>query len=378
MKAIDINKKIRIVSFQNAHNFGAVCQAYGLQQTLLEMGYKDVLFFNYNPKYLKDRYDPMVLWKKPDFHVSFLHKLSRFIRWFSLVLATYYRNAKFKASIKRMLLQTNKELSNEKDISFEKADILICGSDQIWNNELTKGLDPVFFGLTLKNAGKVISYAPSTELSSLTDDIIREIAEKTTHFSSISVRELSLKEKLQPVIPKPIEVCVDPTILCNKEAYNKIASHNIVKVPYICVYAYYPDEEIVQEVIKTIPNYEQYEVHYISFTAASMNKWRDKSYHFAISVEDFISYFKYASYVVTNSFHGLAFSLMFEKNFMVTWMDGKSTRTAALLHKLYLDDKIIRSVSEVNWNLIDYNRVNHDLESLCESSREFLVNSINN
>ena len=378
MKAIDKNKKIRIVSFQNAHNFGAVCQAYGLQQTLLEMGYEDVQFLNYNPKYLKDRYDPMILWKKPDFHVSFLHKLSRLIRWYSLVLATYYRNVKFKSSIKRMLKQTPKELCLAKDFVDEETDILICGSDQIWNNELTKGLDPVFFGLTLKNAGKVISYAPSTEISSLSDEIIREIAEKTAHFSSISVREQSVKEKLQPVIAKPIDVCVDPTILCSKEAYSKVASNKLVKAPYICVYAYYPEEGIVQDTIKTIPNYEQYEIHYISFTAASINKWRDKSYHFAISVEDFISYFKYASYVVTNSFHGLAFSLMFEKNFMVTWMDGKSTRTAALLHKLYLDDKIIRSVSEVNWNPIDYNRVNHDLESLCESSREFLVNSINN
>ena len=378
MKEIDKNKKIRIVSFQNAHNFGAVCQAYGLQQALFEMGCKDVKFYNYNPQYLKDRYDPFKLWEHPNFNVSLFHKISRFIRWFSIILATYYRNAKFKSSIKRMLQQTDKEVCLTKDFSNEEADILICGSDQIWNNELTKGLDSVFFGLAMKKVEKVVAYAPSTEISSLSEEIIRDIADKTAHFSKISVREQSVREKLKQVITKPIEVCVDPTILCSKEAYNKIATHNLVKVPYICVYAYYPDEKIVQEVIKTIPNYKQYEVRYVSFTAASMNKWRDKSYHFAISVEDFISYFKYASYVVTNSFHGLAFSLIFEKNFMVTWMENKSTRTEALLRQLNLVNRLVCSVSETSWQDIDYKRVNQEIESLRKHSIKFIEDSINN
>ena len=275
-----------------------------------------------------------------------------------------------------MLEQADKELSKTSDFASEEADILICGSDQIWNNELTKGLDPVFFGLVLKKVGKVISYSPSTEITSLSDEIISEIAEKTTHFSNISVREQSVKEKLQPVISQPIEVCVDPTILCNKEAYNKIASRNLVKVPYICVYAYYPNEEIVQKVIKTIPNYEWYEVHYISFTAESMNKWRDKSYHFAISVEDFISYFKHASYIVTNSFHGLAFSLIFEKNFMVTWMDGKSSRCESLLREVGLLNRQIHDAAEAKWEELDYTQINRELNKLQNHSRDFLIKSL--
>lgn len=376
MKDIDKNNKIRIVSFQNAHNFGAVCQAYGLQQTLLDMGYTDVKFYNYNPQYLKDRYDPFKLWKHPNYNVSILHKITRFIRWCSAILGTYYRNAKFKSSIKRLLHQTDKEWCQVKDFANEEADVLICGSDQIWNIALTKVLDPVFFGLALKKTGKVIAYAPSTEISSLSDSVLQNIAKFTAHFSSISLREQSVKEKLQPVIAQPIEVCVDPTILCSKETYDEIASHNLVKVPYICVYAYYPDEEIVQEVIKTIPNYEQYEVHYISFTAANMNKWRDKSYHFAISIEDFISYFKYASYVVTNSFHGLAFSLMFEKNFMVTWMDKVSTRSESLLKNVELSNRMIHNASEAVWNDVDYTRVNNALNKLRNHSREFLIHSL--
>lgn len=376
MKEIDKNKKIRIVSFQNAHNFGAVCQAYGLQQTLLDMGYEDVKFYNYNPQYLKDRYDPFKLWEHPNFNVSLFHKISRFIRWCSLILATFYRNSKFNSSIKRLLHQTNKVFCQVNDFKNEDADILICGSDQIWNITLTKVLDPVFFGLAMKKAGRVVAYAPSTEISSLSENVIRELEEKTAHFSSISVREQLLKDKLQSFLSQPIEVCVDPTILCSKDAYIKIASRNLVNVPYICVYAYYPNEKIVQDVIKTIPDYEQYEVHYISFTAASMDKWRDKSYHFAISVEDFISYFKYASYVVTNSFHGLAFSLIFEKNFMVTWMEKVSTRSESLLKDVDLSSRMVHDVTDVAWNEIDYIRVNYSLNKLQNHSRDFLIHSL--
>lgn len=376
MKAIDKNKKIRIVSFQNAHNFGAVCQAYGLQQTLLDMGYTNTLFINYNPIYLKDRYNPITLWPRPDLHTSFLHKISRLLRWYSLVLATHLRNSKFNWSIKHMLHQTGKELNRLEEVATEEADVLICGSDQIWNNSLTKTLDSVFFGLASKNYGKVISYAPSTEVSSLTDEVVLQIAKHTTHFSSISVRESSVKERLQPFIPKPIEVCVDPTILCTRQAYERITSKRLVRKPYICVYAYYPDEELVKDVIQSIPDYHAFEIHYILFTATSMRLWINKSIHFALSVEDFLSYIRYASFVVTNSFHGLAFSLIFEKNFMVTWIKNKSSRCEALLNELGLSNRLLFNASDAVWEDIDYAIVRKNMDELRDKSRKYLINSL--
>ena len=93
-------------------------------------------------------------------------------------------------------------------------------------------------------------------------------------------------------------------------------------------------------------------------------------------VEDFLSYFKYASYVVTNSFHGLAFSLLFEKNFTVTWEENKSTRTEALLRELNMKDKIVRTASDAKWKEIDYARVNGDLEAIRKKSINYLLNSI--
>lgn len=371
------DKKIRIVSFQNAHNFGAVCQAYGLQQTLLELGYKDVLFINYNPQYLKNRYNPWITWNYLNLDTSFPRKISRIIKWMSLVFSTTMRNIYFEHSIKRMLRQTPKELHLREEVAKETGDVLICGSDQIWNNSLTGLLDPVFFGLANKNGyKKIISYAPSTEIAALSESTLQKMAQNVEHFSHVSVREESVRNLLQPLVSKPIEVTVDPTILCSRNAFDRIASKRLVKNPYICVYAYFPDEELIQNVIKTIPKYENYEVRYILFTATNLYQWGNKSIQSVMPVEDFLSYFKYASYVVTNSFHGLAFSLLFEKNFTVTWEENKSTRTEALLRELNMKDKIVCTASDAKWKEIDYARVNGDLEAIRKKSINYLLNSI--
>lgn len=372
------NKKIRIVSFQNAHNFGAVCQAYGLQQTLLELGYMDVLFINYNPQYLKDRYNPLKTWQYLNLNTSIFHKISRIMRWCSFAITTWMRNRRIEQSIKRMLRQTSNELMSSKEVAEEEVDILICGSDQIWNTALTGSLDPVFFGQA-KTEGyeKLISYAPSTEISALNEDTIRQMAECLKSFSAISVREDSFRNKLKPFVSKSIEVTVDPTLLCGRVAFDQIASERLERKPYICIYAYNQDEKLVRDVLQTIPDYLSYEVHYLMFAATNITQWGDSSLHSAISVEDFLSYIKHASYVITNSFHGLAFSVLYEKNFIVTWMDGKSTRCESLLRELGIGERLVKNANDVSWQTPDYQQINNTLERIREESRNFLNRNIN-
>ena len=371
------NKKIRIVSFQNAHNFGAVCQAYGLQQTLLELGYKDVLFINYNPQYLKDRYDTYKLYNIDIKDASIKHKISRSIKWLGYAIDNHFRNIQFKKSIQRLLKQTPNELGNSNECAHCECDVLICGSDQIWNTSLTHRFDPVFFGeIPWKVKPHLVSYAPSTELSVIKENDKQELHKLLDRFDSISVREITVRDYLAKVTNKSISVCVDPTILCSSDAYNKIANKRLVKGPYICVYAYFPNETIIQQLIKSIPQYEKYEVHYLLFTAQGWNMLAKANYHSAISVEDFLSYFKYADYVVTNSFHGLAFSLLFERNFNVARFEGKSGRTQSLLNQIELLNRFVDEPFNVHWDAINYNDINSRMQLLRKSSIEYLLTNI--
>lgn len=371
------SKKIRILSFQNAHNFGAVLQAYGLQQTILSLGYTDVKFINYNPKYLSDRYKPFS-WKqlKPA-KISLKSIVGRITRVPFHFISTLKRNAAFGASIKRLLIQTDSVKKNECDLSSEEYDVLVCGSDQIWNTSLTGTFDPVFLGNgRYRRKGYAISYAPSTELSSLTEEKAKELASLLTGFRHVSVREVPIKEKLQKYTEKDIKVCVDPTILCGVDAFNKIVAPKQVKDKYILVYAYDPFKESVLKLVKSIPNWQEYKIYSILLGSRDVKLFFNRNVLCELPIEEFLSYIKHASYVVTNSFHGLAFSLLFEKNFNVAFEPGKHIRCESLLRQLNLMDRFIDNERNVSWKNIDFKKINGELTEIRKKSYEYLITSL--
>lgn len=372
------SKKIRILSFHNAHNFGAVLQAYGLQQTIRGLGYKDVKFLNYNPIYLKKRYNPF-----SSFSLSICNKsIKGIVGWILnypfFVLSSIRRNRKFYGAINHLLIQTKNNIHNINDLKNESVDILICGSDQIWNTSLTGDFDPIFLGKgNYKQIEYAISYAPSTELSALTTEKAKKLAVQLDNFKYVSVRESPICSILQKYTQKDIKVCIDPTLLCGSEAFNAIASNRLIKEKYIIVYAYNPTDELILNAINYIPNKEEYKKHIILLSARGRKTFFNSSIHSEISVEDFLSYMKYASYVITNSFHGLAFSLLFEKNFYVTYAVGKEIRCKSLLKNLNLLDRFIQNKIAISWEQPDFQEINKKIAQMRKSSLLFLQNSLN-
>lgn len=366
------SKKIRILSFQNAHNFGAILQAYGLQQTILSMGYTDVKFINYNPKYLSDRYNPFV-WLAHPIKWTIKTIFGRLIRFPFYFVSTLRRNAAFDGSIKRLLNQTKSLVTKESDLINEEYDVLVCGSDQIWNTALTGTFDPVFFGQgPYKKKGFVVSYAPSTELSSLSEENAVKLASLIKGFRYLSVRETPVQKKLEKYAERKIDVCVDPSILCGVQAYDKIAESLQTEEKYILVYAYDCREELIQNLVKSIPDWKQYKIYYVLLGARTVRTSFNRNVLCEISIERFLSYIKYASYVVTNSFHGLAFSLLFEKNFNVAYEKGKHVRCESLLKQINLNERFVKNTKDASWKDIDYSTVNCILKDIRRYSMEFL------
>lgn len=372
--------KIRLLSYQNAHNYGAVLQAYGLQNAIKSLGYSDVKFIKYNPKYLSGRY---VTYKTEGSGLkkfaSILRNVLRTCRRPFMYLSKKMRNRAFDRSIDRMLEQTDRLILNENDLKGENCDVLICGSDQIWNTAITGSFDRVFFGYgEYVRTPHKIAYAPSTETSSLTDERLKEIAPLLDNFDSLSVRENTLSEILQPLTKKRIEVCVDPTILCGREVYDKIAIKPKLE-SFIVVYAYDPNEKIVADLVESIPNRNQYSVVILTLGhTVTMREYLNASIKAEITVEEFLGYIKYSDYVVTNSFHGLAFSLIFERNFNVSFFSNKSARLLSLMKQIDLMDRYNYDLQNVNWAPIDYLRVGGKMTEIREKSRYYLINSLRN
>ena len=122
--------------------------------------------------------------------------------------------------------------------------------------------------------------------------------------------------------------------------------------------------------------YQNYPIHYILLGAKDLYYFFNPSVHAEITVQDFLSYIKYAKYVVTNSFHGLAFSLLFEKNFNVAFCEGKYVRCLSLLQQLKLEDRFVHDGSESQWKDLDYENINNKLDTIRKNSYDYLENTL--
>ncbi len=373
-----MSKKVRIISFQNAQNYGAILQAFGLMKTIESLGYEDVQFINYNPPYLRNRYKVLSKRFFDTSKYSFIIKVKFWLTIPVIIFNRLRRNATLNKSRKRLLQQTKIVFHDVSDIKNVECNLLICGSDQIWSTWITGNPDPVFYGkgdyIGIK---RKISYAASTEISTFDNqDNVNKINALLSNIDSISVREKTAQDKLQKITGRDVHLCIDPTILCGREHFSKIASRRKVNAPYILVYSYDIGDPDVQKIIHTIPSYQEYQIHYLCFGSSGLRGTISNNIHGEISVEDYLSFFKYADYVVTNSFHGLAFSLLFEKAFNVAYMQGLSTRVESLLEQLNLQNRLVRNNEEVSWAPIDYDLVNVGLIKIREKSINYLKTNL--
>lgn len=371
--------KIRIVSFQNAQNYGAILQAYGLMKTIDGLGFNDVAFINYKPRYLTERYSVFSRRFFKQDGASLTNRVKFILSLPVLIGTRLYRNYVLNLSRKHLLRQTKNVYKDVESVKNVECNLIICGSDQIWNTWITEKPDPIFYCEGKYNGLKrKITYAASTELNTFRKkenvEIIKSLLD---NIDSISVREEAVKNYLELLLERDIHLCVDPTILCGKKPFLSIASRRRIKNPYILVYAYDIKDDKISRLIRSIPEYQNYEIHYLCFGASSLSNLLNMRIHSSVSIEDFLSFFLYADYVVTNSFHGLAFSLLFEKNFNVSFVDGLSTRIESLLNQIHLYGRLVRNFEEVTWNNIDYEATNKKLNEIREESLTFLKNNLN-
>lgn len=359
---------IGILTFHCAHNYGAVLQCYALQETLKSMGH-DVEVIDYRPHYLIDVYkrnvfhriwskNPLILVKKM-FHELLITKERK------------NRSTAFDNFIAEKLCLS--EPIQGKDIP-SVYDAYIIGSDQVWNPNITKGFDDIYFGHFKfpKGKRKYISYAVSMEVESLKAEYETYIKKQLLNFDAISVREKYLQKLLEPLTHKHIELVIDPTLLISKQAWNKLVTKPFVNGKYVLVYFTRIDNSAVT-LAKCIADKIGAKVIKISATLHyKLNKYEGSS------PEMFVSLIKYAECVVTTSFHGTAFSLIFNKPFYyIKLHDNKNTRVLSLLSLLNLQDRAIIPNVGVEFKEINYGEANTILSEMRQKSIKYITNALN-
>lgn len=340
--------KVGIITFHWATNYGAVLQSYALCRYLSELG-NDVRIIDYYPSKYKKSFVNAFLTKHLHLIPGRLKEISK---------------EKQIESFRSAHLNRTQYFSSGKKLKNFDFDCYICGSDQIWNESFLQygecGMASSYF-LDFAPADKIIaSYAASFGTVRYSERLKPHIKKCLDRFDFISVRENTAVNILIDIGIEACRVVPDPTLLLDKSDYEKLLLSNGKENKYNFVYMLHRRLSDAENVMKALDENE--------------NIVCDN-----IGIEEWLTNIYYAEHVITNSFHGVVFSIIFEKPFTALLIDGSgmNDRLLTLLEKLDLTDRISTDKKTAVTSPIDYKSVKEKLKSFRQTGYDYLNEIIN-
>lgn len=356
---------IGILTYHRAHNYGAVLQAYGLKRYLEKSGY-NVNLVDYFPYYHQQMYEifPYGYFRR----WGYKQKI-RFCLEFPLLLRNKLKKRKLFNDFIDYYLKPDRTYISK------CYDVLVYGSDQIWryqSNPLYKGYNEVYFGSSHISARKRIAYSASMGKMDEFDDNHKFFNENLKNFDYISVREKDLISKIDSFYIGEVAETLDPVFLLSGDEWKSLAGENIICDKYILLYNLLNDSKLV-----TIARELSLEkgIKVVEITGSVKRKYKKDTKMWEIKMvngpKEFLSLVMNAEDIITSSFHGVVFSILFQKSFF-TFLPTNSTRVLSLLENLKLENRFIAQYNSNDITEIDYSNVNLLLFSLIDRSKEYL------
>ncbi len=365
-------KKIGIITVHRNVNYGANLQAFASCKYINNSGF-DAEIIDYYPKEIdKDNY--LFSWLKLSYDCgktnSLIHNLKLAT---ALALSAPRKNIRLKSFYKfrENYCKLSPKYTESKDIVNGGYTDVVCGSDQIWNPDITDGINPFYFGDILGVTNK-ISYAASLGKSEYNEEDKQKAAELIKKMDYVSVREEKSVEYIKRISGKKvIDVC-DPVFLLSKEEYELIAKPIKVKKPYLLLYSVVSN----QEMLSAAKKYAKKKGLTLVEICQSKNRNAKHVQICTASPEEFLGAIKDAETVVTNSFHGTAFSIIFNKDVYVFNNKARGSRITNILSKAGMESRIVENeIQELS--PIDYQTVKQNYDVYINSSKQFLLSALN-
>lgn len=362
--------KIGILTYHRAENYGALLQAYGMRTYLLQQGF-DASFVDYWPNY-HDSY----------FNIFSLNRFKKSgvkakIQYLFETVVFYGMKRRRKRNL-QSFMKNQLGLPEEIKYSSNKAvcnefDVVVYGSDQIWRKQNLpgcKGYDFWYFGSDNVTAKK-ISYAGSMGTINTTPEEDEQLKPYFERFAALAVREAPLKDYLAK-LGLNSTVVLDPVFLLDKEDWRKMYSSSKSALKHLGKYILYynllsnaestafANQLSSKTGLSVIEISKKYEI-----------KQLKARYNHTASVQEFLSLIDHAEYVVSNSFHGVAFSIIFEKQFYAIGMGARANRVQSLLNSLGIEDRYVEMNVDLS-RVIDYNMVKGKIADIKKNSMDYL------
>lgn len=336
-------KVIDLITYHRAYNYGAVLQTLATVEFFSKQGYI-VNVIDYTPKYLQNFGTLRNTFNQVD------NKKQGFIKRFifTIIKTPSYKKLKrvFSKFIEMNFKLTDSYNSIE-DLIRNKptADFFCSGSDQIWNNYYTGEFDKAFFLDFVSKNDKCISFSSSFGKNKFDDKEKEEIKKLLKKYNLLSVREQDGKALLDELSIKPNMVLYDPTLLVDSNYWDNFSGRRIIKDKYILVYQLHGDSDAYEKALEYAKNKKLKVVRIITM----FHQVRIGCKNIIVpKIPEFISLFKYAECIFTDSFHGTVFSIIFEKKVGVRLPVRFSNRITSFLSSIDSTNIIINDLN--SWN----------------------------
>lgn len=382
-------KKVLILTQPLRTNYGGLLQAYALQKVVKDLGFE---VFTDNPFFLGS----LSLKKRlKDFAARFVYGLMRGDKKYKPLFKRRLKRADFEYAAQNLLPFIEKRINTidffegrvqPLSSNIEKFDYYICGSDQVWRRRYGD-VKRYFFDFLQSTDKKRFSYSASFGLDNINEYSNQEKQDCRNlikFFTSVSVREKDAVKIVEDEFSFPAVQTLDPTLLLENTDYRNLINQSYVdktEDSYLFVYILDKTEE-KKELIDIVSRRLNLKVKDIMPKVDWKTSRSDKQSIFP-AVEEWLNCFDKASFVLTDSFHGTVFSIIFNKPFLsVGNKDRGLTRFTSLLSLFGLEDRLIFSKKDLTGVLlhnifkIDYSKINEARAELKEQSIKFLKQNL--
>jgi len=395
MKARKVKTKniylLTLVGREYNNNYGAVLQAYALQEIIKSMDFSPLLLdispnFNTQEKVKKNwiRLAKFVIMNLKDYYCllsasGMLFNLKRYPILEKIRTQKFYQwkemNLIFKEGCYRNVQNLLREFSNSNDV-------FLVGSDQVWNPYISKELLETFL-LRFTESKNKMSYASSVGVP-IPTEMYNVYKTSLEQFKHVSVREKSSAKWLEEVTGINVRVVLDPALLLKKERWLKLSKKVKTNLdePYILVYDLLRSYSILPIVNKITIN--KPELSFINYNPRFINnRYRKLKYnYYTCDPSEFLWLLSNSDVVVTSSFHGTLFSIIFHKPFWTVLPNVSNKRILNILSMLNLESRVLESPKQLLkkdiYETIDWNNVAKKIDKMRKTSLAFLKESLYN
>ena len=368
-------KKVGLLTFHNAYNFGAVLQAFALQRTIQSMGYSCSII-DYARPLQGSGYQLFVFPKKIGHMIYDLRVLSNLRSHFTL-------RKRFATFSGQHLTLTPRSYRSARDLrrDYPEFEVFVVGSDQVWHPHMLDNETAPIFYLDFVASGRRVAYAPSFGLSEIPKPCHERAAAFIRGFDFLSAREDSGCRIIHELTGRKADYVLDPTLLLSAVEYDKVAVGPAKSEPCVLLYPMEMSKSL-NDLARSIRARLK-----LPLVAVVPIYFNPRKFRFADQVvfdagpAEFLGWMRKAAFVCTNSFHGVAFSVIHRKTFLCVTHSVANTRIHSLLNRIGLTRRQITNPSDSLpgdslFAPMDYSSIEPCLQNGIDASLDYLKRAL--